>query len=140
MFQSHPVTHLFIEIQSRHIEFYSATLMINAHLSGLRYIMFNWPILSTIIGIGTNLFFITFVCTLSYLHFAAEEENADGNFTYEKGETEDENDFKINNDCKLFYNICQTFNVKEILHHNYKKIDLLKCQIHHLRKIHHLFL
>ncbi|XP_012232082.1 seipin [Linepithema humile] len=96
--QSHPVTHFFLEIQSRHIEFYSATLMINAHLSGLRYIMFNWPILSTIVGIGTNLFFITLVCTLSYLHFAIEEENTDESFTYEKGEIEDESDFMVNND------------------------------------------
>lgn len=96
--QNHPVTHIFIEIQSQHIEFYSATLMVNAHLSGIRYIMFNWPILSTIIGIGINLFFITFVCTLSYIHFATEEENADENFTYEKGEIEDEHDLKVNNE------------------------------------------
>lgn len=88
--QSHPVTLIFIEIQSRHIEFYSASLMINAHLSGLRYLMFHWPILSAIVGIGTNLFFITLLCTLSYLHFGAEEENADENFSYEKGEMEDE--------------------------------------------------
>ncbi|KYN06018.1 Seipin [Cyphomyrmex costatus] len=97
--QNHPVTIIFIEIQSRHIEFYSANLMINAHLSGLRYWMFYWPILSACIGIGTNLFFIMLVCTLSYIHFGIEDEN----FSYEKSETEDDNDLK--NDCK-FLTMC----------------------------------
>ncbi|KAG5321325.1 BSCL2 protein, partial [Pseudoatta argentina] len=82
--QNHPVTIIFIEIQSRHIEFYSANLIINAHLSGLRYWMFYWPILSSCVGIGTNLFFIMLVCILSYIHFGSEDEN------YEKSEIEDD--------------------------------------------------
>ncbi|KAK2575398.1 hypothetical protein KPH14_008314 [Odynerus spinipes] len=92
--QSHPVTIVNIEIQSRYIEFYSATIMINAHLSGLRYLMFHWPILSAIVGIGTNLFFLALICTLSYLHFAMEEEIAEENFSYEKGEVSEEKDIK----------------------------------------------
>ncbi|XP_046751449.1 seipin [Diprion similis] len=86
--QSHPVTDVYVEIQSRFVEFYSATVMINAHLSGLRYIMFHWPILSAILGISTNLFFIALICILSYLHFIAEEEILDDDFIYEKGEEE----------------------------------------------------
>ena len=82
--QSHPVTIIYIEIQSRHIEFYSAAVMINAHLSGLRYLMFHWPILSAIVGIGTNLFFIALVCILSYLHFTAYEDTEDDGFDYEE--------------------------------------------------------
>ncbi|KYQ57015.1 Seipin [Trachymyrmex zeteki] len=97
--QNHPMTIIFIEIQSQHIEFYSANLVINAHLSGLRYWMFYWPILSTCVGIGTNLFFIMLICTLSYVHFGIEDEN----FSYEKSEIEDDNDLK--GDCKLFYNV-----------------------------------
>ncbi|XP_012277966.1 seipin [Orussus abietinus] len=87
--QSHPVTLVHVEIQSHHVEFYSATIIINAHLSGLRYLMFHWPILSAIVGISTNLFFIALVCILSYLHFTSEEDNADENFPYEKGEVDD---------------------------------------------------
>lgn len=67
--------------------------------------MFHWPVLSAIVGIGTNLFFIALVCTLSYLHFAVEEENTDVNFSYEKGEAEDEKDPKRINDCKSLLNI-----------------------------------
>jgi len=93
--QSHPVTIIYVEIQSRHIEFYSATIVINAHLSGLRYLMFHWPILSALVGISTNLFFIVFICILSYLHFASEEENPDESFSYEKGEMEEEKDLRL---------------------------------------------
>ncbi|XP_029165452.1 seipin [Nylanderia fulva] len=97
--QNHPVTIIFIEIQSRHIEFYSANLMINAHLSGLRYLMFYWPILSAIVGTSTILFFITLVCTLSYLHFGNEEEytEEDSEF-YDQNDIEDDSDPKTNND------------------------------------------
>lgn len=77
--------------------------MINAHLTGLRYLMFHWPILSAIVGIGTNLFFIALVCTLSYLHFVVDEENTNENFSYEKGEADDEKDNKTVSERKLFY-------------------------------------
>lgn len=93
--QSHPVTLIYVEIQSRHIEFYSANIMINAHLSGLRYLMFHWPILSAIVGISTNLFFIVLICILSYLHFASEEENPDESFSYEKGDTDEDRELKF---------------------------------------------
>lgn len=114
--QSHPVTIIYIEIQSRHIEFYSAAIMINAHLSGLRYLMFHWPILSAIVGIGTNLFFIALVCTLSYLHFTTYEDTEDDGFNYEeekepegkrehrKGSiTEEETEHKATPDRKSFF-------------------------------------
>lgn len=81
--QNHPVTTIYVEVKSKDIELYSASIMINAHLSGLRYLMFHWPILSGIIGIGTNLFFITLVCTLSY--FAIYEDSGDDGFNYEEG-------------------------------------------------------
>ncbi|XP_046627994.1 seipin isoform X3 [Neodiprion virginianus] len=106
--QSHPVTDVYVQIQSRFVELYSATVMINAHLSGLRYIMFHWPILSAILGISTNLFFIALICVLSYLHFIAEDEILDDDFIFEKGEEEvdeeeddDYKDEKSNTDPKL---------------------------------------
>lgn len=49
-FQSQPVTDVYIEIQSRFIQLYSAKFLIHAHFSGIRYIMFQWPILSAAIG------------------------------------------------------------------------------------------
>ncbi|OAD61714.1 Seipin, partial [Eufriesea mexicana] len=78
--QNHPVTSIYVEVKSKHIELYSASIMINAHLSGLRYLMFHWPILSGIIGIGTNLFFITLVS-----YFTIYEDSGDDGFSYEEG-------------------------------------------------------
>lgn len=45
-----PVTDVFVEFQTKHIQFYSVTLQITAHFSGLRYIMFHWPVLSASLG------------------------------------------------------------------------------------------
>ncbi|XP_058821576.1 seipin [Topomyia yanbarensis] len=67
--QIHPATSVDIAILSSSVQFYSAQLHITANFSGLRYLMFNWPILSGIIGITTNLFFILVVCVLSWYHW-----------------------------------------------------------------------
>lgn len=93
--------------------------MINAHLSGLRYWMFYWPILSAIVGIGTILFFITLVCTLSYLHLENEENVDEDCAFYDKSEIEDDNELKTNNDCKLFYNMSNS--LVQFLYKDYKK-------------------
>lgn len=44
------VTDVHIEIQSRQIEVYSANFLIAAEFSGLRYFMFNWPVVSAVLG------------------------------------------------------------------------------------------
>lgn len=102
--QNHPVTDVLVVIQSRHIEFYSARIMITAHLSGLRYLMFHWPILSALIGVGTNLFFIALVCALSYFHFSIEDDTVDETFMYERGETEEDKDVKTVSECNYINN------------------------------------
>lgn len=68
--QTHPVTDVYVEIQSKQIQFYSVSLHITAHFTGLRYIMFHWPILSASLGISTNLFFLLLVCLLSWYHWS----------------------------------------------------------------------
>lgn len=50
VFQTRPVRDVYVEIQSRKIQFYSVTLHIVAHFTGLRYIMFHWPLLSASVG------------------------------------------------------------------------------------------
>lgn len=73
--QNLPVTNIYVEIQSRHIELYSATLDIYAHFTGLRYLMFHWPVLSASIGICSNLFFIVLICTLSWWHLNPSDQD-----------------------------------------------------------------
>ncbi|XKL67794.1 hypothetical protein PGB90_003285 [Kerria lacca] len=66
--QNHPVTDVYVEVQTRNIELYSANLYINAHLVGLRYFMYHWPITSAIFGISISLFVIFFTMSLSFYH------------------------------------------------------------------------
>lgn len=72
--ESQPVTDVYIEIQSRFIQLYSAKFLIHAHFSGIRYIMFQWPILSAAIGITSNLFFIAVLCVTSWYQLINSEE------------------------------------------------------------------
>lgn len=74
--QNHPVTDVYIELQTRHVEYYSASIHIQAHLKGLRYLMFHWPLLSAALGICSNIFFIVFISSVSWWHvFGPRDEN-----------------------------------------------------------------
>lgn len=46
----HPITDVYVEIQSQKIQYYTVSLHIVAEFVGVRYIMYNWPITSAIIG------------------------------------------------------------------------------------------
>ena len=66
---SSPVTDVYVEMQSKVLEFYTVTLHITAHFTGLRYIMFNYPVTSAMIGVGTNLMMILLICVLIWYHW-----------------------------------------------------------------------
>lgn len=73
--QLHQVTDVYVEVQAREIEIYSATLEIEARLSGLRYMMYNWPITSGIIGISLNVFIILLIVAMSlYSRYSVDTE------------------------------------------------------------------
>ncbi|PZC72497.1 hypothetical protein B5X24_HaOG211094 [Helicoverpa armigera] len=63
-----PATDAYVELQSRFAQVYSSELHVQAHFTGLRYLMFNWPKISAIFGICTNLFFVSLVFVLSWYH------------------------------------------------------------------------
>ncbi|KAJ9576954.1 hypothetical protein L9F63_006480 [Diploptera punctata] len=88
--QNHPVTDIYVEIQSQHVELYSATLYINAHFTGIRYFMFHWPVLAAAVGITSNLFFIVLVCLLSWWHLYYSNDKHEHDFTY--GTVRDDSD------------------------------------------------
>ncbi|CAG9854577.1 unnamed protein product [Phyllotreta striolata] len=69
-----PVTDIYVEVQSRYIEIYSAKFTVNAQFTGLRYVMFHWPVLSAAMGITANLFFIAVVCLISWYQIIHSEE------------------------------------------------------------------
>uniref|UniRef100_A0A7G3AAT4 Seipin n=1 Tax=Lutzomyia longipalpis TaxID=7200 RepID=A0A7G3AAT4_LUTLO len=68
--KTYPVTDIYVEIQNKAVQFYEVNLQITAQLSGLRFFMFHWPILSATVGISTNLFVILLICLLSWYHWS----------------------------------------------------------------------
>lgn len=65
---SKPATQAGLVIRNSHIEVYTATLKIYADFTGLRYLLYNWPLLSAVVGISTNFFFVSLVALLSWNH------------------------------------------------------------------------
>ncbi|KAL4706119.1 hypothetical protein ACJJTC_012918 [Scirpophaga incertulas] len=63
-----PVTDAYVELQSRHVQVYASELQVQAHFGGLRHFMYNWPKLAAILGISTNLFFVSLIFVLSWYH------------------------------------------------------------------------
>lgn len=68
--------------------------------------MFHWPISAAIVGITTNLFFISLICILSYLHFTHEDDLQDEQFNYEKGQMEKNSSDKNSTDGWYCSNHC----------------------------------
>lgn len=68
------VTDMYVEIQSRVVEFYSVTVEICAHFTGLRYIIYHFPIISAAVGIAINLIVLVFIALLIWYHYNYEME------------------------------------------------------------------
>ncbi|KAF5908935.1 seipin-like isoform X1, partial [Clarias magur] len=58
-----------IEIQSRHVQIYSAQLRIHAHFTGIRYLLYNFPLTSAVLGVASNFTFLSVIVLFSYLQF-----------------------------------------------------------------------
>ncbi|KAM9511490.1 seipin-like isoform 8-T13 [Salvelinus alpinus] len=58
-----------IEIQSQRVQIYSANLYIHAHFTGIRYFLYNFPTLSAVMGVASNLSFLSVLLLFSYLRF-----------------------------------------------------------------------
>ncbi|KAM4555801.1 seipin-like isoform 1-T2 [Odontesthes bonariensis] len=55
-----------IEILSNKVQIYSSHLYIHAHFTGIRYLLFNFPVLSALVGVSSNFIFLSFLFILSY--------------------------------------------------------------------------
>ncbi|XP_031718660.1 seipin-like isoform X1 [Anarrhichthys ocellatus] len=56
-----------IEILSSKVQIYSSQLYIHAHFSGMRYVLFNFPLLSAMVGVFSNFIFLSVVFVLCYV-------------------------------------------------------------------------
>lgn len=64
--QYHPITDAYVEVRARNVQIYSASLLINAQMSGIRYFMYHWPATSAVLGISFILCIVFFTITLPY--------------------------------------------------------------------------
>ncbi|KAI9523556.1 Berardinelli-Seip congenital lipodystrophy 2 (seipin) [Dissostichus eleginoides] len=58
-----------IEIQSKRVQIYSSQLRIHAYFTGIRYVLYNFPLTSAVIGVATNFAFLSAIVLFSYLQF-----------------------------------------------------------------------
>ncbi|XP_029297595.1 seipin-like isoform X2 [Cottoperca gobio] len=56
-----------IEILSNKVQIYSSELYIHAHLTGIRYLMFNFPLLSALVGMCSNFMLLSLLFVISYV-------------------------------------------------------------------------
>ncbi|XP_029812523.1 seipin isoform X3 [Suricata suricatta] len=64
-----PTTGAIIEIHSKRIQLYGAYLRIHAHFTGLRYLLYNFPMTCAFVGIASNFTFLSVVVLFSYMQW-----------------------------------------------------------------------
>lgn len=58
-----------IEIHSKRVQIYSSQLRVHAYFTGIRYVLYNFPLTSAVIGVATNFAFLSAIVLFSYLQF-----------------------------------------------------------------------
>ncbi|XP_051810875.1 seipin-like [Acanthochromis polyacanthus] len=56
-----------VEILSNKVQIYSSQLYVHAHFTGIRYLLFYFPVLSALIGVSSNFVFLSILFILSYM-------------------------------------------------------------------------
>ncbi|XP_052470385.1 seipin isoform X2 [Carassius gibelio] len=90
-----PTVGAVIEIHSQHIQIYRAHLYIFAHFTGIRYLLYHFPLISALIGVMSNFAFLSLIIVLSFLQFNLGSHRTPGKAIKqqeEKNEPDDLND------------------------------------------------
>lgn len=64
-----PTVGAVIQIQSKRVQIYSSQLRIHAYFTGIRYVLYNFPLTSAVVGVATNFAFLSVIVLFSYLQF-----------------------------------------------------------------------
>lgn len=64
-----PTTGAVIEIHSKRIQMYAAYLRIHAHFTGLRYLLYNFPVTCAFVGVASNFTFLSIITLFSYMQW-----------------------------------------------------------------------
>lgn len=89
-----PIVGAAIEIHSQHIQIYRANLFIFAHFTGIRYLLYHFPLMSALIGVMSNFAFLSLIIILSYLQFSLGDRRSPG----EEGKQEGDFEFDMHQD------------------------------------------
>jgi len=58
-----------IEVLSRRVQIYSSQLRIHAYFTGIRYVLYHFPLTSAVLGVATNFSFLSVIVLFSYLQY-----------------------------------------------------------------------
>ncbi|KAI7801582.1 hypothetical protein IRJ41_017471 [Triplophysa rosa] len=89
-----PTAGAVIEIHSQNIQIYGANLYIFAHFTGIRYLLYHFPLTSALIGVMSNFAFLSLIMVLSYLQFSLGDLRSPG----EEGRQEADFEFDMDQD------------------------------------------
>ncbi|XP_053908432.1 seipin-like [Cuculus canorus] len=64
-----PAVAAVVRIESRRLQLYGARLRLHAHFSGLRYLLFHFPLTSAVLGIAGNFAFLLLLCGAAALQW-----------------------------------------------------------------------
>ncbi|XP_034502508.1 seipin isoform X3 [Ailuropoda melanoleuca] len=64
-----PTTGAIVEIHSKRIQLYGAYLRIHAHFTGLRYLLYNFPMTCAFVGVASNFTFLSVLVLFSYMQW-----------------------------------------------------------------------
>ncbi|KAJ3596592.1 hypothetical protein NHX12_002997 [Muraenolepis orangiensis] len=64
-----PTVGAVLEIHSKRVQIYSAHLRIHAYFTGVRYVLYNFPLTSAFLGVASNFTFLSVIVIFSYLQF-----------------------------------------------------------------------
>jgi len=68
-----PATDITLVLRSKFMQVYSASLQVHAEFAGLRHIMYHHPILSTVVGVSSNMFILAVIILISWSRFFVPE-------------------------------------------------------------------
>ncbi|XP_060931893.1 seipin-like [Limanda limanda] len=64
-----PTVGAIIEVHSKQVQIYSSQLRIHAYFTGIRYLLYNFPLTSAVVGVASNFAFLSVIVLFSYLQF-----------------------------------------------------------------------
>ncbi|XP_047481852.1 seipin-like isoform X2 [Penaeus chinensis] len=65
-----PLSEVYVRLVTKHVELYGAQLRIHAVFSGLRYLMYHYPLTAAALGIGICMVFLSAVVIFSWYQFS----------------------------------------------------------------------